>query len=155
EYEAELEEIVEFCPLQCSEASQASIIEQIPHSDGCVVGSTVSVIQRRNDWFLWRGEDCQPEPTVFKIGCTFPKKFPKKEEKLPMAKLPKSRERKIEQEGELKLVPATDMRVENSVEAEKTETITVAKPQDVKNDDDNLPNEVDLLLKAMFPGYRN
>ncbi|VDM76609.1 unnamed protein product [Strongylus vulgaris] len=164
EFEAELEEIVEFCPLQCSGASHASIVEQIPISDSCIIGSSVSVIQRRNDWFLWRGEDCQPEASIFKIGCTFEKTSTKKEEKLPMTKFSKPRERKISQEGELKLMPATNRMAQNSVSEEKeVEKVTVAlplpkveaKPAETKSKDDTLPNEVDLLLKAMFPAYRD
>ncbi|KAK6749674.1 hypothetical protein RB195_001966 [Necator americanus] len=147
EYEAELEEIVEFCPLQCSGATRATIIEQLPYSEKCVVGNNVNVIQRRNDWFLWRGEECQREPSIFKIGCTYEKTAVKKEEKMPMVKSPKSRERKIAtQEGQLILVSAATKESENSVEAEKPPKTDA---------DDNVVKEVDLLLKAMFPNYRD
>ncbi|WKY06062.1 hypothetical protein Q1695_006339 [Nippostrongylus brasiliensis] len=139
EYEAELEETIEFCPLQCNGSTSAVIIEQLPSSSNCVAGSSVDVVKRRNDWFLWRGEDCQKEPITFKVGCTFDR-MRKKEEKLPMTKPSKPT---IQTDGVPSLVPASPILLETN------ERTTAAA------DDDRLPNEVDLLLKAMFPSYRN
>ncbi|ETN77837.1 hypothetical protein NECAME_10737 [Necator americanus] len=66
---------------------------------------------------------------------------------MPMVKSPKSREQKIAtQEGQLILVPAATKESENSVEAEKPPKTDA---------DDNVVKEVDLLLKAMFPNYRD
>nr|CDJ84474.1 Protein T06G6.6, isoform b [Haemonchus contortus] len=138
EYEADLEETIEYCPLQCNSASSAIIIEQLPETEDCTIGNGVNVIQRRNDWFLWRGEDCQKVQSTFKIGCTFDSRQGKKEEKLPMTK-PKSRP-----EGKLKLVPASPVKHEFTL-----------KSEEMPSTDDPLLEEVDLLLKAMFPTYRN
>ncbi|KAK6049646.1 hypothetical protein COOONC_12849, partial [Cooperia oncophora] len=74
EYKDDIEETVEFCPLQCNTATSAIIIEETPENEDCTVGSGVNVVRRRNDWFMWRGEDCQKVQANFKIGCTFDKR---------------------------------------------------------------------------------
>uniref|UniRef100_A0AC35GUJ4 Uncharacterized protein n=1 Tax=Panagrolaimus sp. PS1159 TaxID=55785 RepID=A0AC35GUJ4_9BILA len=70
EKEIEKQELRNFCPLQCANADFAYVIGRRPNDNAsCIEGVTFNVVKRRNDWFLWRANDCLTEEIQFDLGC--------------------------------------------------------------------------------------
>ncbi|CAJ0585163.1 unnamed protein product, partial [Mesorhabditis spiculigera] len=82
EFDPKRKETLEFCPLQCTDAETAYIEAKTPtNNNRCVAFFNYNVIHRNTDWFLWRAGDCMSEEIQFRVGCTFPYKKRKFDEK--------------------------------------------------------------------------
>ncbi|CAJ0953228.1 unnamed protein product, partial [Mesorhabditis belari] len=82
EFDPKRKEALEFCPLQCDDAETAYIEGKTPiNNNKCLAFFNYNIVRRRTDWFLWRAGDCLTEEIQFRIGCTFPYKRRKFDEK--------------------------------------------------------------------------
>ncbi|CAD5219218.1 unnamed protein product [Bursaphelenchus okinawaensis] len=61
-----------YCPLQCRNAENVVVTKQTSEgiNDRCVIGDTVGVQRRRNDWFFWRTVECAVLEAQFEIHCS-------------------------------------------------------------------------------------
>ncbi|PAV91394.1 hypothetical protein WR25_04458 [Diploscapter pachys] len=141
EYSATQRKVVEYCPLQCPEADDASIIHLKSENPECSKSSSVE--QRATDWFLLRSGDCIKQEINYRVRCSYHNL--KKEKKIepkdsPSGAIEMKPEFQVPEGEEMAILKMEETINLNSEEGERGD----GNEQNGQNDSDSVTgNEID------------